>query len=83
MTKIFRKVAIDTRKDGLSSVESGGLLLVNVIGVSFFFVAASASVSFFFLYLAYVLNTWAQVYDRGLWGTMKDLKAFLWKVLPI
>jgi hypothetical protein len=82
MVRISRK-PITATKDGLNSVESGGLFLVNMIGLWFFFTAASASAPFFFLYLAYVLNTWAQVYDRGLGGTMRDVKAFFRKVLPI
>lgn len=83
MKKIFRRARLVAQQDKLSSVESGGLFLINLTALGFFFFVASASAPFFFLYLAYVLNTGAHVYDRGIKGTLGDVQAFLKRAMPL
>lgn len=56
MHKALKKMRESVKQDGLTPVESGGIFLVNVIALIFFFAVAKTSTVFFFLYLAYVLN---------------------------
>ncbi len=61
----------------LTGVQSGGLLITNVIGLGFFFGATTAiSALFFPLYIGYFINTGLQLYKRKL-DIAEDIKDFM------
>lgn len=65
-----------TKKE-LTSVESGGLLVNNVLALGFFFGAATAiSVVFFPLYIGYFIASGLHIYKRKL-EIAEDLKNFI------
>lgn len=74
-------MAKKTKKE-LSSAQSGGLLLNNLLALGFFFGAASLSVVFFPLYLGYFVNSGLQVYERRV-QISDDIKSFLSKAMKV
>lgn len=64
------------RKGGLSEVQSGGLLVNNLLGVGFFFGAATVSAAFFPLFLGYFISSGVHIYERKM-GITDDVKSFL------